>query len=439
MNVKHLRILGIEDFPASLNLLGLALQDEYSIQIASSGAEGLNLAHETPPDLILLDIMLPQINGYETYRRIRTDALLKDIPIVFIAEPLAEDLEARGLMLGAADYLTKPLNIEIARLRIRNLLERERLRRELKNTERQLRLAASVFDYIHDGVIITDAENHIIEVNTAFTQISGYTREEVLGKNPRFLKSGQQPVQFYKLLWQTLLKEGHWSGELWNRHKNGEVYAALTSISVVLDDQHRIHHFIGLFADITQLKNHEFALEHIAHFDALTGVPNRVLLKDRLEQAMAHARRTGNRMAVCYLDLDGFKPVNDRCGHCVGDELLKQIALRIRDCLRAGDTVARVGGDEFVLLLLDIVDLKECEVVLERMLRKVEESTCVHGYCLTVSASMGFTLFPDDAVDAETLMLHADQAMYVAKQQGKNRYQFFDSRNDPALPVFKTS
>lgn len=430
MQTSSLKILVIDDTPANLTLLGLALQDDYRIQIATSGARGLALALEEPPDLILLDIMMPDMDGYETCRRIKVEPRLSQVPIIFITALTDLDAEARGFALGAADYLTKPINVEIARLRIRNLLEREQLRQELQRREAQQRLAASVFAHTHDSVVITDADNRIIDVNAAFTRITGYARQEALGKTPSLLKSGRQSLEFYKAMWQSLHQYDHWSGEIWNRHKNGEVYAALTSISVVRDDDNRIHHYIGLSADITPLKNHEYDLERIAHFDPLTGIPNRVLLADRMAQAIAHTHRANTYMAVCYLDLDGFKPINDQFGHDVGDQLLIEISLRIKNCLRAGDTVARIGGDEFVLLLLDFDNPHECQPVLTRMLNKVAEPALIADHEVAVSASLGFTLYPSDQADADTLMRHADQAMYIAKQSGKNRFHLFDRELD---------
>ena len=345
---------------------------------------------------------------------------------MFVTAMNEQNAEAKVLALGAADYICKPVNPEVARLRIRNLLEREVLRRELTQQKHQLQLIASVFAYIHDGIIISDAENNIVDVNAAFTRITGYERQEVIGKNPRLLKSGRQSKEFYKSMWQSLLDNNHWSGELWNRTKSGDVYAALTSISAVRDNHHNIQHFIGLFTDITQQKNHESNLERIAHFDPLTGIPNRLLLADRLKQAIAQTNRSGGQLAVCYMDLDGFKPVNDRYGHNVGDQLLVTISQRIKDCLRAGDTVDRIGGDEFVLLLLGFNDIRECEAVLTRMLNRVAEAVVIHGHNLSVSASLGYTLFPVDQANAETLLHHADQAMYLAKARGKNCFHLYD-------------
>lgn len=423
MQKQALKILIIDDVPANLALLGMALQDDYQIQIATSGAKGIALALAEPPALILLDIMMPEMDGYETCQRIQAESLLRDIPIIFVTALTELDAEAQGFALGAADYLTKPISIEIARLRIKNLLEREQLRREL-------RLAASVFAHTHDSVIITDPQNRIIDVNAAFSRITGYSREEVLGKDPNILKSGRQSSEFYQNLWDSLLTQGYWNGEIWNRNKKGEIYAALTAISVVRDERGEIHHFIGLAADITPLKNHEYDLERIAHYDSLTGIPNRLLLSDRLAQAITHTQRAANHMAIGYLDLDGFKPVNDQFGHDVGDLLLIEVARRIKDCLRAGDTVARIGGDEFVLLLLDFNQSDECMTVLSRMLHQVAHPICIDEHIISVSASLGFTIYPDDHADADTLMRHADQAMYVAKQRGKNRCHLFDQEQD---------
>lgn len=425
------KILIIDDTPVNIALLGQALQEDYVIQIATSGAKGLELANEeSPPDLILLDVMMPDMDGYETCRLFKQNPVLRDIPIIFVTALNEMDAEVQGLSLGAADFLIKPVNIETARLRIRYQLEREQMRKELQSREASLRLAASVFAFSHDGIVITDAENRIINVNGAFTRITGYQLDDIRGQTPRVLKSGRQPMDFYKNMWHSLLTENHWSGEIWNRNKRGEIYAALTSISTVKDESGAIHHFIGIFADITLLKNQQYNLERIAHFDALTGVPNRVLLTDRIDQAIVHAQRAKNLMAVCYLDLDGFKPINDSYGHETGDQLLIEVTQRIKGCLRAGDTLARIGGDEFVLVLLDINDGRECRAVLDRLLAKLAEATVLSGHHVSVSASIGFTLYPDDFTDAETLIRHADQAMYVAKQRGKNRYQLFDPHLD---------
>jgi diguanylate cyclase (GGDEF)-like protein/PAS domain S-box-containing protein len=299
---------------------------------------------------------------------------------------------------------------------------------ERKAAEDSLRLAGSVFANSQEGILISDAQNTIIDVNPAFTQLTGYTREEARGKDPHFLTAGRQSRQFYDQMWREIQTKGAWQGELWNRRKSGKDYVESLSISAVKDERGVVQHYVGVFSDISVFKAHEAELDHIAHYDQLTGVPNRRLLADRLDQAIARSRRVGKMLALCYLDLDGFKPINDEFGHEVGDRLLVEITHRLQDCSRADDTLARLGGDEFVLLWNDIEVEAECFLALDRILKTVSVPIVVDGAMVSVSASIGVTLFPDDNVDADSLLRHADHAMYSAKQMGKNRYQLFDSR-----------
>jgi diguanylate cyclase (GGDEF)-like protein/PAS domain S-box-containing protein len=301
---------------------------------------------------------------------------------------------------------------------------------EMKRAGERLQLAASVFEHSQQGIAITDENVAIIDVNAAFTAITGYSRAEVLGRNPGFLKSGHQSPDFYAAMWQAIARDGHWQGELWNRRKDGGVYAQLLTISAVCDENGRVRHYVGVFSDITLLKEHQSRLEKIAHYDALTGIPNRVLLGDRMRQAIAQTARTGRLMAICYLDLDGFKPVNDNWGHEAGDALLVEMARRLGECLRGGDTVARLGGDEFVLLLLGLERIEEAEIALRRILDAIAQPFTVARNPVALSASIGVTLYPHDDGDSDTLLRHADQAMYIAKQEGKNRYHLFDPEHD---------
>ena len=292
-----------------------------------------------------------------------------------------------------------------------------------KLAEEQLRLAASVFSSSYEAIVITDADNRIVDVNPAFTRITGYRREESVGRDPRMLSSGRQSPDFYRAMWAALEQTDHWRGELWNRHKDGSEFAEVLSISRVRDAGGRILHHLAMFSDISRLKRHEEELHRIAYFDPLTGAPNRRLLDDRLRQAIAHARRSGNTLAVCVIDLDGFKPINDQHGHKAGDLVLSGIVGRLNQILRASDTVARLGGDEFVLLL-ENADGNE---VLERVLATIREPIAIGRERVSVSASLGVTLFPVDDSDPDTLLRHADQAMYRAKQRGRNCIQYFDT------------
>lgn len=296
--------------------------------------------------------------------------------------------------------------------------------------EERQRLAASVFANAHEGIMITDVDGRIVEVNPTFTELTGFSREEAIGQNAGILNSGHHDSEFYREMWQAIQQSGHWRGEVWNRKKSGEIFVELLTISAVRSPDVGITHFVGIFSDITLLKEHQQRLEHLAHFDALTQLPNRMLLADRLQLAMAHASRTRDLLAVCYLDLDGFKPVNDQYGHAAGDRLLIEVAQRLKASVRGGDTVARLGGDEFVLLLGNLNTLDECDHAINRISTALSRPFPVPDGEVNISASIGVTLYPNDGSDADTLLRHADQAMYVAKQAGRNRHHLFDPEND---------
>lgn len=292
-----------------------------------------------------------------------------------------------------------------------------------KQAERSMQLAASVFTHAQEGIMITTADGKIIDVNAAFSQITGYSRDEVLGHNPRMLSSGRQEPSFYDSLFDDLARNGQWVGEIWNRRKSGEVYAQLQNISEVRDAQGLLQHYVSLFNDITQIKDHQQRLERMAHFDTLTQLPNRLLLADRLQQAVAQAQRRAGSIAVVYLDLDGFKAVNDHHGHAVGDELLIVVSQHMKAALRDGDTLARVGGDEFVAVLVDLSQTDDAAPVLDRLLQAAADPVRVGAALLGVSASLGVAMYPRDGTDSEQLLRRADHAMYQAKKAGGNRRQ----------------
>ena len=231
-------------------------------------------------------------------------------------------------------------------------------------------------------------------------------------------------------MWFTIRDAGYWRGEVWNRKKTGEMFVEQLTISAVRDEVGSVSHYVGIFTDITLIKEHQQRLEHLAHFDPLTQLPNRMLLADRMQLAMAQAERSGKTLAVCYLDLDGFKPVNDLYGHATGDQLLIEIAQRLKACIRAGDTVSRLGGDEFVLLLSNIENEHECDQAMARVIAFLNRPVIIDQHEITVSGSIGITLYPQDKSDADALLRHADQAMYAAKQAGRNCYHLFDPEHD---------
>ena len=308
---------------------------------------------------------------------------------------------------------------------------------ERKLFEEKLHLSSRVFRDTHEGIIITNADKVIVDVNPAFCHITGYSHDEVIGRNPSFLNSGKQTESFYKNIWKQLSLYGHWQGEVWNCKKDGELYAELLNISVLKDDNN-VTFYLGIFTDITQAKRQQEQLSRIAHYDLLTNLPNRVLLADRLSQTMLQCRRHNNSLAVVFLDLDGFKHVNDSHGHDIGDKLLIALSIRLKDALREGDSLARIGGDEFVAVLTNLGSVADCVPVLERLLAAAAKPVTVNDIVLNVSASIGVTIYPEDNLDAEQLMRHADQAMYIAKQMGKNRYHLFDTSQGDTVKLQQT-
>lgn len=295
-----------------------------------------------------------------------------------------------------------------------------------KHAEEQLRLAARVFDRAGEGIVVTDAEECILTVNDAFTVVTGYAAEEVIGKTPAILNSGKQSKDFYADMWAALKERGWWQGEVWNRRKNGELYPEWLSINTVNDANGDILNYVGIFSDITIVKDSQRRVEFLATHDELTTLPNRSLFLDRVHQAIARAARQSTSFGVFFVDLDNFKVVNDSLGHHAGDMMLKEIALRLRECLRAADTVARFGGDEFALLTEE-TNPTEADMTARRIGEALQRPMILAGQTVHVSASIGISLYPNDGIDAETLLKNADGAMYQAKESGKRTHQFFTS------------
>jgi diguanylate cyclase (GGDEF)-like protein/PAS domain S-box-containing protein len=309
-----------------------------------------------------------------------------------------------------------------------------------KMAQAKLELAANVFDHSCEAIMIADVDGNIVDLNEAFGRITGYSRDETIGQNPRFLSSGRHDGAFYAAMWSALSKQGHWSGEIWNRRKDGDEYAELLTISSVLDAHGKTLQYVAQFSDITAIKSHQSQLEHLAHFDILTGLPNRLLLSDRLTQALIQAQRRDNKVAVAYLDLDGFKAVNDRYGHAAGDQLLITVAHAMKHALREGDTLARIGGDEFVVVLIDLNDVESCVPMLTRLLEAAAAPVQLDGVVVQTAASLGVTFYPQaECIDADQLIRQADQAMYQAKVTGKNRYHIFDAAQDSNIRVHNES
>ena len=292
--------------------------------------------------------------------------------------------------------------------------------------EARLRQAAAVYESTLEGVLITDPDANIVAVNQAFIRITGYAEAEVIGRNPRLLASGRQALGFYREMWHALTTEGGWEGEIWNRRKNGETYPEWLAINGVRDGHGRLINYVAVFSDISRLKQSEARLEQLAHYDPLTGLPNRLLFQSRLAHALNIARRRASRLALLYLDLDRFKNVNDSLGHPAGDELLVAIARRLGQRMREEDTLARLGGDEFIILL-ERIDAPETAALVARQILDLlaEPFQLSDGHEVFVSASIGISLFPEDGGDVTELVRNADTAMYQIKDNGRDGYRFY--------------
>lgn len=291
-----------------------------------------------------------------------------------------------------------------------------------KQNESLLRQSATVFESTLEAVVITDVDEGIIAVNKAFTTITGYTEKDVLGKNANIIESERHDQEFYKTIWSSLRQHGEWKGEIWGRRKNGEVFPKWQTISAVRDNDGRVTHYVSVFSDISRIKEVEEELRHLAHHDALTGLPNRLLLHARLEHCLQQARREGTNVAVMLLDLDHFKKINDSLGHAVGDSLLQLVAKRLSASIREADTIARLGGDELTVVLGSLNDARDAEIAAKEILDVLSKPFEVERQDVFVSASIGISVYPQDGRDAKVLLKNADAAMYAAKSGGRNGY-----------------
>jgi len=298
---------------------------------------------------------------------------------------------------------------------------------EIKQVEERLMLSDKVFSYTNQSILITDAKQRIVQVNQAFTKLTGYQFDEVIGKSPGILESGRHNEQFFDDMEAELVKSGHWEGEIWDKRKDGTIYPKWLSITTVLDpdDDKKVTHYIAIFTDITERKKSEEKVRHIAFHDSLTQLPNRTLFYDRLERAIKDAHREKTKVALMFIDLDRFKIVNDTLGHHIGDVLLQEIAERLKDNVRNSDTVARLGGDEFVVILPDIARARDVSKVAIKLLENINQPIVIEENELYTTPSIGISLYPTDGLTVEALMQSADTAMYHVKEAGKNNFQYF--------------
>ncbi len=413
-------VLLVDDNPLDSQLAAARLERFADIRLScvSSQAECLDFLGKHKVDAILLDAHLPDGEGVELIDRVLANC--GPAAVIILTGSDDEQFGLTAVNRGCQDFLVKgAIHNQIIYRAILYAIERKR-------GEAQSRLYDEVINTIHEGICITDARANIVSVNPAFCRITGYQPSEVIGQNPRLLSSGRQDEGFYQALWEALRQQGAWRGEIWNRAKSGEIYPQWLSISAVGGPDPDSLRYVGVFLDITALKAHEHSLLHLAHHDSLTGLPNRLLLQDRVERAIEFARRDQSRIALLFLDLDHFKIVNDSLGHAVGDELLKRVSARLSGVLRRSDTVARLGGDEFMILASDVGSAAEIAEIAGKIAEALAAPVELAGHTLNIGGSIGVAVFPEDGGDFPTLMQHADTAMYRAKHNGRNTFCLFD-------------
>ncbi|WP_417579906.1 diguanylate cyclase domain-containing protein [Nitrincola sp.] len=418
-------VLVIEDEPGDAQLIRLQLQEQdvqaYQIVLAESlkDAEMQVKQQKLVPNAILLDLNLPDSTGVATVRRCYQ--LFPDVPVVVLTGLDDQTATEAAIEAGAEDYLSKGAEGRWIRKAIRYAI----LRHERDASER---LAMAVFRHAREAIMITDAEQQILQVNTAFSDITGYRAEDVIGKTPAILNSGHHDANFFDQMFATLAAKGSWDGEIWNRRKDGSLVVETMNISAVHDALGQVVQYVALFSDITQKKAAQDKVNYLAYHDALTNLPNRTLFMDRFQQALVSVRRTQSPLALAFMDLDGFKTINDTHGHAAGDFLLEALSEKMKVCLREDDTLARLGGDEFLLLLQGQLDQQTTEQVLQRLLITAHEPIEWKGNTLKVSVSIGACFIDGQSLKSpEDYITEADVAMYRAKKQGKNRYYFTDN------------
>ncbi|MBF0195922.1 MAG: EAL domain-containing protein [Magnetococcales bacterium] len=341
-----------------------------------------------------------------------------------ILHDITERKQAKEALHEAYNELERRVIKRTKELEVANQqLKQEALERD--RTERGLRMAAKVFENASEAIVITDPDANIIDVNQAYTIITGFEKADVIGKNPSIGQSGRHDQAFYELMWKTLLSKDRWSGEIWDRNKQGKIYPKWLTINAVKDKDNKLTNYVGIFSDISRIKATEQRLEQLAFYDPLTNLPNRMLFQDRLTLEFEDARRHHKQIAVMFIDLDRFKIVNDTLGHAAGDQLLIEISRRLTDCVRSSDTVSRLGGDEFTVILTDIEDGKGVAHIASKIIFSLQKTVEIKEHHAHVGASIGIAIFPDDGEDFETITKHADVAMYHAKDSGRGNFKFF--------------
>jgi len=429
MTTTALQILYVEDDEILAQLVKRRLSRlNFHIELAETAETGLECLQQNSFDVVIVDYQLPGMNGLDLLKRISE----QEIAVASIMVSGQDDIRiaVEALNLGCQDYLVKDGSayLELLPLHIESVIAHRQLELDKKQSEKQLLLAQQVFDTTSEGIMVVDRNEKIISVNPAFSSITGYAKEEVLGHTPTLFKSGKHDHNFYKKMWHDLETQGQWAGEIWNRNKKGEIYPEWLSISVLKDGKGNVEQYVSIFSDISQHKKNEELIEYQANYDALTGLPNRNLFNDRLETALKTAQREKNNIALLFLDLDRFKWVNDTMGHRAGDLLLKEVAERLSSSLRDSDSISRLGGDEFTIILPNLENGLDAELIAENILTKLALPFQLEEHEIYITVSIGITIYPIDGDDVETLYRNADNAMYAAKDAGRNQFSFFTTK-----------
>jgi diguanylate cyclase (GGDEF)-like protein/PAS domain S-box-containing protein len=425
-----LKILVVEDSESDLRLIERHLRqhglDAACVRVASVDAlSGALVGNDV--DLALVDYHVPGLPIHDSLAKIRTDA--PGLPIILMSGSIGEEAAVELLKQGVWDFVLKDRLARLVPAIERSLREvaEQAARRE---AEEQMHLAAVAFENTLEGIMVADASHRIISVNRAFTQITGHAPEQILGRDLSVVGAESQEGGFYGKMWAWLAEHGHWHGEVWNRRQDGRTYPAWFNIAAVLGSTSTVTHFVGVLTDISERKASQARIEHMAQHDPLTDLPNRMLLADRLQQAIAHAQRANRRLAVLFVDLDHFKHINDSLGHATGDRVLIEMSRRLVSNVRASDTVARLSGDEFVVVLPDAGGVEGVVRVVAGITRSIAEPIQIDGHRIRLSSSIGVSLFPKDGQDESALLTNADHAMYHAKAAGRATYRFFSPEMD---------
>lgn len=429
-------ILIVDDTPANISLLEAALSGEYTTMSATRGGEALECARKTPPDLILLDIVMPEMNGYEVCERLKVNPQLRDVPVIFLSLLDSTEVKVKAFKAGAVDYITKPFHLDEVQARVRTHLgiRKLQLRLEaqnlvLKQIDAERTRLAMIVESSNDAIFTVSVDSIITSWNGGAEDIFGYSAREIIGK-PIFTIMPAELYHERSYIWQTILSgEQLKYFETTRVKKDGRrVYVTITTSPLLNTDGEVVGNSV-ISRDVTDRRQMEETIRHQAHYDTLTDLPNRQLFMNLLSSGLDQARHNGKKLALLFMDLNGFKRVNDTLGHGCGDLLLKEVARRLKVGVRESDTVSRLGGDEFTILMPDLAQTDDVGIVLGKILEVFETPFMLDGVAVETSASIGISIYPDDGNSSEELMKKADSAMYEAKGSGGNSYRFYKASN----------